>query len=58
MNDKQIMIALVFLVKKQCDVIFYETKCQGCPMCDGDMCKIKIMNWDWEKLKEKNNVNN
>lgn len=55
MNDKQKMIDLVSQIKKQCDILFRKTRCEGCPMIDGYMCKIRIMDWDWDKLKEKNN---
>lgn len=58
MNDKQKMIDLVWQIKKQCDILYFKTRCDGCPMVDGDMCKIKIMDWDWEKLKESRNNDN
>lgn len=59
MNDKQKMIDLVSQIKKQCDILFRKTHCEsGCPMVDGHKCKIRIMDWNWEKLKEENNVDN
>lgn len=53
MNDKQKMIDLVSQIKKQCDILFRKSRCEGCPMIDGYMCKIRIMDWDWEKIEER-----
>ena len=52
MDDKQILIALVKLIKRQCDRIYHneEGGCDNCPMCDGDKCNIRIMNWNWEAI--------
>lgn len=58
MDDKQKMIDLVWQIKKQCDILYFKTRCEGCPMIDGYMCKIRIMDWDWEKLKESRNNDN
>lgn len=57
MDDKQILIALIKLIERQCDRIYRNEKgsCDNCPMCDGDKCNIRIMNWNWEAINGQQN---